>query len=101
MGRGQAGLGVWQGMDTQLSPSWVAHLAWLLFTLSGEMCGQRKNAAASPEHLPWRSKMKTIINQNVSTAVPIHKGAEIRLWILCNCFIFKERRRNKSVGCDS
>lgn len=47
-----------------------------------------------------RSKRKASISQHVSTAVPIHKGAAIRLWCLCNSFTFKGRR-NKSVGCGS
>lgn len=79
------------GMDTLLSPSGVPHLPWLLFLhLQMLKPGLRNNATASGEHLPQRSKGKTSINQQVSTYVPVHKGAGIRLWSLCNCCMCKE-----------
>lgn len=84
----------WVGMDTQLSPARGARLAWLLLTVFREMLKHRNEATAPGGHLPQRSKGKTSINQHVSTAVPIHKGAEIRLWVLGNCFMFEERKGN-------
>lgn len=88
-----------------------SHLAeplWVLLTCPGSFFftlsaatlkpGLRNSAAASGEHLPQRSKGKTSINQHISTSVPVHKGAEIGLWSLCNCSVYKEKRENKSVG---
>lgn len=98
---GGAGSEGWMGIHTSLSPSGCCSPVLApFFTLSAAMLnpGLRNGAAASRAHLPQRSKGKTSINQHISTSVPVHKGAEIGLWSLCNCFTYKEKKGNKSVG---